>query len=247
VTDQTAGRNDQVRRLFDAKAPSWSAKYAPDGALTGRLDGMAACVREHARPGGAILDIGCGTGELARELATGGFMVTGADISAEMLSRARMQDGQAQVSWVRLDPRWRTLPFAPRTFDAVVAASVMEYLEEPGFVLSECSRVLAPGGSLLVTVPDVRHPVRWVEWTARPAARLPLGRSGFGALPRLDGYLAYLRISQQRHLLSWWQSAARQAGLRAAQVPAADMGGSHRPGTLRLLAFRRGGDPGGAT
>ena len=247
VTDHAAGRADQVRRLFDAKAPSWSAKYAPDGALAGRLDGMAAGVRGHARPGGAILDIGCGTGELARELAAGGFMVTGADISPEMLNRARTADRQGQVSWVRLDPRWRTLPFAPRTFDAVVAASVMEYVEAPDVVLGECSRLLAPGGAVLLTVPDVRHPVRWAEWAVSPAARLALTRSGFGAVPRLDGYLAYLRTSRQRHMLSWWQAAARRAGLRAARVPAAATGGGHRPGTLRLLAFRRVGDSGGAT
>jgi SAM-dependent methyltransferase len=237
VTDQSAGRGDQVRRLFDAKAPGWAAKYAPHGALTGRLDQMTSSVRSHTLAGGMILDIGCGTGELARELAAGGFRVTGTDISAEMLGRARTEDGRGAVRWVRLDARWTTLPFTARTFDAVVAASVLEYVDDPGGVLSECARVLAPGGVVLLTVPDVRHPVRWAEWTASHAARLPLARSGLAAVPKLDGYLAYLRISQQRHLLSWWQAAARQAGLQAAHDAAPSAGGRRRPGTLRVLAF----------
>lgn len=238
MTSRAAGRADQVRRLFDAKAPGWQAKYAPRGALIGRLDAMAAGVRLHASSGSAILDVGCGTGELARELAGRGYRATGADISPEMLSRARTAGGRRDLTWVQLDPCWRELPFGSGTFDAVVASSVLEYVDEPGVVLGECARVLAPAGVLLVTVPDVRHPIRWLEWAASRVAQVPLARRVLAAVPRLDGYLVYLRISRQRHRLAWWQAAARQAGLRA--TPAASPGQGRGPGTLRLLAFRRG-------
>jgi SAM-dependent methyltransferase len=243
VTEQAAESAQRVVQLFDAKAPTWQAKYAPAGRLADRLVRLAGAVGQHTRRGGSILDLGCGTGELARDLAAAGLRVTGADISPQMLGRAVTADQDGAVEWVQLDPGWRALPFASRAFDAVVASSVLEYVDEPAAVLSECARVLRPGGALLVTVPDIRHPVRWAEWAASLTARLPPARAGLGALPRLHGYLAYLRVSRQRHLLRWWHAAARRAGLSA--VPAPE--GKRRPATLRVLAFRRPGDQGEAS
>jgi SAM-dependent methyltransferase len=246
MTEQAAESAERVARLFDAKAPTWPAKYAPAGRLADRLVRLAGAAGEHTRPGGSILDLGCGTGELARGLAAAGRRVTGADISPQMLSRAVTADRRGAVEWIQLDPGWRALPCAARAFDAVVASSVLEYVDEPAAVLSECARVLRPGGTLLVTVPDIRHPVRWAEWAASLVARLPLARSGRRAPPGfrgLHGYLAYLRVSRQRHLLRWWHAAAKRAGLSA--VPAPE--GERRPATLRVLAFRRPGDQGEAS
>ena len=109
--------------------------------------------------------------------------VTGCDISAEMLARAAAGDPGGAVEWVELDPRWQRLPFESATFDAVVAASVLEYVDEPAAVLRECARVLRPGGIVLCTVPDLTHPVRWLEWLAGLAARLPLARAAGGRWP----------------------------------------------------------------
>ena len=101
-----------------------------------------------------------------------------------MLARAAASDPTATVRLVRLAPDWRTLPFPAATLDAVVAASMLEYVSSPGEVLQECARVLRPGGVMLCTVPDPRHPVRWLEWLAGTTARIPLyapqGRTGLG-------------------------------------------------------------------
>ena len=105
-----------------------------------------------------MLDLGCGTGELARHLAGAGLRVTGCDISANMLGQAAAADPAGAAEWIQLDPDWRTLPFATASFDAVVAASVLEYVGSPAAVLRECARVLRPGGVLLCTVPDPRAP-----------------------------------------------------------------------------------------
>jgi len=51
VAEKRAGYPAQVGQLFDAKAPTWSAKYTPDGRLAGRLTGFAAALR---RPGGRL-------------------------------------------------------------------------------------------------------------------------------------------------------------------------------------------------
>ena len=141
--------------------------------------------------------------------------------------------GAGRARWVRLEPGWGSLPFAPGAFDVVVASSVLEYVAEPAAVLRECARVLRPGGVVLYTVPDLRHPVRWAEWCAQRLARVTGKLSGDGRRSRWSGYHAYLRVSLQRHCVQWWLAASRQAGLRP--VPC-QPNGALSP--LRLLASR---------
>jgi SAM-dependent methyltransferase len=230
------GQAREVLRLFDAKALTWSAKYAQDGPLTGRLASMSAAVRRYAQAGDRVLDLGCGTGELARTLAAGGFRVAGCDISRQMLQQAA-RDRDRCAGWVRLAPGWRSLPFAPAAFDVVVAASVLEYVADPAAVLRECARVLRPGGVVLYTVPDLRHPVRWAEWPAQRLARVLGTPSGGGRRSRWSGYHAYLRASLQRHRAWWWRAASGSAGLSPVLCPA-----DGARSALRLLTFRRSGE-----
>jgi SAM-dependent methyltransferase len=234
-TGHAARSTDQVRQLFDAKAATWPAKYAPGGPLTGRLARFADALAYHVPPGGRVLDLGCGTGDLACAATRVGLRVTACDISAQMLGRAAAGDPGGAVHWVQLDPRWHRLPFESGTFDAIVAASVLEYVARPGAVICECARVLRPGGIALCTVPDLTHPVRWLEWLAHAAARLPLVRAVGQRWPRLDGHLTYLRISHQRHGAGWWCAAAARAGLLTVPSPVGAPG--HSP--LRLLMFKR--------
>lgn len=228
---------DQVRALFDTKAPGWPGKYGPDGRLAGRLAQLAGAVLELTAAGGGVLDLGCGSGELAHRLAAAGYQVTGCDIAPQMLRQAAAADHRNAVRWVRLDPRWRTLPVESASLDAVVAASVFEYVPEPAVVLAECTRVLRPGGALVCTVPDLTHPVRWLEWPLWLAARTPLARLGQRAPGRAGPYVAYLRTSGQRRRVRWWHAAGRRAGLAPAVLPSAPPTASREP--LRLLVFTR--------
>jgi SAM-dependent methyltransferase len=223
---------EEVLRLFEAKAPNWAAKYSPSGPLASRLVALTVAVRWRARAGSRVLDLGCGTGELARALTASGLRVTGCDISPQMLRHARDQGGCS--GWVRLAPGWRRLPFASGAFDVVVAASVLEYVDHPATVLRECARVLRSGGVLLYTVPDLRHPVRWAEWCAQRLAGVTRGLSGDGRRSRWGGYHAYLRASAQRHRFRWWLAAAASAGLSPVRTP-----GRAARSPLRLLVFRR--------
>jgi ubiquinone/menaquinone biosynthesis C-methylase UbiE len=228
----------EVVRLFDAKAVTWSAKYVPDGPLADRLARLSTAVSWHARAGDRILDLGCGTGELARTLAAAGLRVVGCDISRQMLVRAAgdggVYPGDGYSGWVRLAPDWQNLPFESAAFDVVVAASVLEYVAESAVVLRECARVVRPGGVVLYTVPDLRHPVRWAEWLAQRLVRVMRAPSEGDRRSRWQGYHAYLRTSRQRHRARWWLAASGTAGLLPVPYPA-DGG---QP-ALRLMAFRR--------
>lgn len=235
MTDQATGHPGQVQGLFDEKAATWSAKYAPHGPLVPRLTELAAAVTFHAPIHGRVLDLGCGTGELARHLAATGLRVVGSDISAEMLARAAPADRDRTVAWVQLEPAWQLLPFTAASFDVVVAASVLEYVRSPADVFGEAAKLLRPGGAMLCTVPDLAHPVRWAESLASIGARLP----GVPALghrsPRFGGYLTYLRISQNRHTAGWWWATAARSGLLTMPTTA----GALRSSPLRLLRLQR--------
>jgi SAM-dependent methyltransferase len=235
MTDRTVNVAAQVQQLFNAKAAGWPSKYAPDGRLASRLTRLAGAVTYHVSAGSRVLDLGCGTGELASAIAAGGVSTTGCDISPEMLDRAVAADPAGAVDWVQLDPGWEMLPFSSGAFDAVVASSVLEYVDDPAMVLRECARVISPGGVMLCTVPNQRHPVRWLEWLIRPAASRPLSSGPARQWPRLDRYLMYLRVSRQRHSAAGWRALAAPAGL--VEVPRLSNQAERSP--LRLVTFYR--------
>jgi ubiquinone/menaquinone biosynthesis C-methylase UbiE len=235
MTEQAAGHIERVQQLFDKKSAAWSEKYAPNGRLTWRLTRFAHAVGQHVRAGGRILDLGCGTGDLARFLSRAGFQVTGCDISTSMLAKAATIEPVGAVKWVKLNPDWRELPFSDGAFDAVVASSVLEYVGSPAVVLAESARVVRPEGVVLATVPDLRHPVRWLEGAIHPFALLSDVRNAARGWPRLDNWLTYLHISRQRHPCSWWERAAARGGLLT--LPTTH--DASEPAPLRLLTFQR--------
>ncbi|TWG07785.1 class I SAM-dependent methyltransferase [Saccharopolyspora dendranthemae] len=103
--------------------------------------------------GRRVLDAGCGAGALSAELQARGAVVTGVDISSEMVRLAKRRLGDGTPLHVA-DLRDR-LPFADAAFDDVVASLVLHYLEDWGSALAEFHRILKPGGRLIASV---EHP-----------------------------------------------------------------------------------------
>ena len=93
--------------------------------------------------GAHVLDVATGTGLVAAELLQKGFVVTGVDQSAEMLSRARQRFG-AQVELVESSAE--SLPFENASFDHLTVTYLLRYVADPAATLTELARVVRPGG-----------------------------------------------------------------------------------------------------
>jgi len=109
------------------------------------LDGVIAGL---SLPDGArILDAGCGSGRNMLELARLGT-VTGIEMSETSVALARERSVGEVIAGSVLD-----MPFADDSFELIVSLDVIEHLEDDLGALREFRRAIAPGGTLLVTVP----------------------------------------------------------------------------------------------
>jgi len=123
-------------------------------------------VRGIFRPGSAVLDLGTGTGTLARGFALRGCDATGLDRSAELLAEARRLDEQSGASIRYVQARAEDQPFRARTFDAVSAGQCWHWFDRPR-AASESHRVLKDGGWIVIAhfdwIPMPRNVVEATE------------------------------------------------------------------------------------
>ena len=105
--------------------------------------------RDYARPGQRALDIGTGTGTLARGLARIGLDATGVDPAVALLEQAAQLDRQAQVSTTYLQGRAEALPIEDNSIDLATAGQCWHWFDRPA-AAAEAARVLRPGGRLVI-------------------------------------------------------------------------------------------------
>jgi 2-polyprenyl-6-hydroxyphenyl methylase / 3-demethylubiquinone-9 3-methyltransferase len=91
-----------------------------------------------------ILDVGCGAGFLANELARLGYRATGLDASESTLEVARRHDSTGNVDYRHGDAY--SMELGNGIFDVVCAMDFLEHVEHPEQVVREVSRVLKAGG-----------------------------------------------------------------------------------------------------
>jgi len=142
-------KGQRVRRMFDAIAGRYDLM---NRVMTLGFDqSWRRLVVEKANPGAgeALLDLACGTGDIAALAAAGhpGSRIVAADFSGNMLKEARRRFPMAAVSWLACDANH--LPFADGGFAAVTFGYLLRNVGDVPAVLAEVHRVLAPGGRVV--------------------------------------------------------------------------------------------------
>jgi len=99
-------------------------------------------------PGAVVLDVACGTGNLAIPLARQGAVVTGVDIAPNLVEQARERAAAEGLNATFDEGDAEQLPYKPASFDAVVSMFGAMFAPRPALVASELARVLRPGGLL---------------------------------------------------------------------------------------------------
>jgi SAM-dependent methyltransferase len=199
-------------RQFDAE---WQARferfartYADEARISGwshaglerRLRVVRALLAGMALPGSPrALDLGCGAGSYVRLSADLGHQAFGLDYSLPTLARALAADPGSKGRYAAGSAY--ALPFRPRTFDLVLSIGVLQALAEPELALDEMTRVLRPGGWLLIEALNGR------AWLAR----------GQRALKRVRGTTVRVRTYDPAGVRVWLSARGfclvRQEGL----------------------------------
>lgn len=131
---------DQWARVYDVFWRRYVNKTLP---VAQRVAGV--------RGGERVLDLACGTGELAQRIvrAVPDVEIVGVDLSSSMVDRARKKlGGEPSVQFQRADAH--NLSFEENAFDVVVCASTFHYFTHPSVVIGEVARVLRPGGRFIL-------------------------------------------------------------------------------------------------
>jgi 2-polyprenyl-3-methyl-5-hydroxy-6-metoxy-1,4-benzoquinol methylase len=183
------------------------------GAITERLEHQLMLELLGDVRGRRILDVGCGDGTFALELARRGAVVSGIDASAAMVAAAHARAASQGADVHFQVATAGQIPFAAEEFDAVTAITILCFVAAPGAEFAEMARVLRPGGRFVIGELG-----KWSTWSAGRRLRAWLGsrlwRGGYvrtaSELRRL-AQAAGLAVTQVRGAIYFprWAPAAR--------------------------------------
>jgi ubiquinone/menaquinone biosynthesis C-methylase UbiE len=154
-----------TRKMFDDIAPVWDARRDPVAFAP-----VSAALEHLSEPPQRVLDLGTGTGSVARLVAARfpDAEVVGADISERMIEEARAKTEFGNVRYVVADAQ--RLPFEDASFDLVTLANMIPFFDE-------LARVVAPGGYVVFAFSaGPSTPI----YVAPERLRAELTRRGFG-------------------------------------------------------------------
>jgi ubiquinone/menaquinone biosynthesis C-methylase UbiE len=109
-----------------------------------------------AMPRGSLLDVPAGEGALAARLLKLGFDVHCCDLYPEIFKLTGIEIKRGNLS--------ESLPYSDRSFDFVTCVEGLEHIENPQQAIREFRRVLKPGGSLIVSVPNILNIEERLKW-----------------------------------------------------------------------------------
>ena len=189
--DAIAWQTGVWNRMSDVYGREIDQRFAPV------VDAVIA--RSGLRSGEHVLDLGTGTGAVARQAAAivaPGGRVVGVDISPEMLSIARhdaTSRGLENVTF--LEGRAEAIPTSDAEFDAVLASLSLMFVIDRDAAAREIARVLKPGGRFVAAVwagPDECDIVRFQQTAGRFADTPPVPNVGPAAMADTSRFLRQL-------------------------------------------------------
>jgi ubiquinone/menaquinone biosynthesis C-methylase UbiE len=148
---------------YDSIAEAYLARYYEDRLRQYAYHTRKARVLEML-PGepGKLLDVGCGPGVMVQEVLSRGFEFFGVDASKRMIAESRKAFGHTRrAQFISGDAT--ALPFADRTFDVLTCMGVICRIARPEVAIVEMGRVLKPGGTLLMSFPNLLSPYAFWE------------------------------------------------------------------------------------
>ncbi|HEY4396778.1 MAG TPA: bifunctional glycosyltransferase/class I SAM-dependent methyltransferase [Acidimicrobiia bacterium] len=181
------------------------------------------------RPSSRVLDLGCSDGALSAELRGHGHEVTGVDVEEHAGVRDRVD------AFVPADLEDGIPDAVGDGFDVIVAADVLEHVREPERLLADGADRLAPGGSIVASVPNFGH---WY-----PRVRSTIGRFDYDRRGILDrGHLRFFTLSGFEHLVERTGFSVRRREFLTIPMEVANRGGSGEnggTGAASMRAFKR--------
>ena len=187
-----------------------------------------------------ILDAGCGTGQMTKQLEGIGEAV-GMDSASEAIAYARSRGVKRLVRGSITAP-----PFAEQSFDCVLALDVIEHVDDDMGILTSLFRVIKPGGHLIITVPafdalwsehdEINHHKRRYR---APQLRMLIQEAGFD-VERLTycNTALYLPVLAMRKLKNAWRALSRNR-TGAPRPLKSDLGDYPRPINSALYGLMR--------
>lgn len=143
ATTEMQALKTRLKAVWSAGDYGVFAKYLEPGALEfyGRL-GIA--------PGTALLDVGCGAGQIAIPAAKAGVNVTGVDLAPNLVEQARQRAKAAGVVALFDEGDAEALPYNTASFDVVLSLIGAMFAPQPEKVAAELVRVCRPGGRVIM-------------------------------------------------------------------------------------------------
>jgi 2-polyprenyl-3-methyl-5-hydroxy-6-metoxy-1,4-benzoquinol methylase len=149
----------------DSIADRFDDGYRRSSAFIERAALWQAKIDDHVPMGGVVLDAGCGSGVFSFMAAERAQHVDAIDGSAQMIAIARRE--QQRRGLLNIDFAETMLDQLPRQpaahYDAILSSSVLEYVENIADVLGQFNRLLKPGGTLIISMPNARSFYRKAE------------------------------------------------------------------------------------
>jgi len=176
-----------TKRAFDSVAADYDGPTGNNALIQAMRGRLWRAVARHAPPGGRLLDLGCGTGLDAVHFAEQGHDIVATDWSPQMVLQTGQRVGargqRARVTLRRLGIH-EIDQLAGEQFDAIYSdLGPLNCTPKIELVARSCARLLAPGGSLIVSVIGRTCPWEWLYYAAHGHLRRASLRGATHAVP----------------------------------------------------------------